>query len=72
MSIQAAQDIQEQSRPPLAEARHFTTQGYGPPRLLTPDQVTVAADALQRTTYDHLLHGVDPAELTRAEICPQI
>ncbi|AGI91838.1 DUF1877 domain containing protein [Streptomyces albidoflavus] len=100
---QAAQDIQEQGRPPLAEARHFTTHktwhlldfllrraafpvdvihgeepaaiddwGYGPPRLLTPDQVGVAADALYRTPYDQLLHGVDPAELIRAEIYPQI
>ncbi|MET7509262.1 YfbM family protein [Streptomyces albidoflavus] len=100
---EAAQELQEESRPSPAEARHFTTHktwhllafltrragfpvdlvhgeepaftddwGYGPPRLLTPAQVALAADALHRTSYDQLIRGVDPAELTRAEIYPQI
>ncbi|MEU9669703.1 YfbM family protein [Streptomyces bobili] len=46
--------------------------GYEPPRYLTPDRVRLAADALQRTTYDQLIQGVDPSELTKAEIYPDI
>ncbi|WP_454314705.1 YfbM family protein [Streptomyces phaeoluteigriseus] len=44
--------------------------GYGPPRYLTPDQVRLAADTLHRSTYDQLIQGVDPSELTKAEIYP--
>jgi hypothetical protein len=46
--------------------------GYGPPQYLTPDRVRLAADILNRTTYDQLIQGVDPSELTKAEIYPQI
>ncbi|MFE7647850.1 YfbM family protein [Streptomyces phaeoluteigriseus] len=46
--------------------------GYGPPRYLTPDRVRLAADALRRTTYDQLIEGVDPCELSKAEIYPGI
>ncbi|MFJ1567794.1 YfbM family protein [Streptomyces erythrochromogenes] len=46
--------------------------GYGPPRYLTPDRVRLAADALQQTTYDQLIQGVDPFELVKAEVYPQI
>ncbi|MFD4322770.1 YfbM family protein [Streptomyces sp. NPDC058548] len=46
--------------------------GYGPPQYLTPERVQLAADILRRTTYDQLIQGVDPSELTKAEIYPQI
>lgn len=46
--------------------------GYGPPRYLAPERVRLAADVLDRTTYDQLVQGVDPSELTKAEIYPQI
>ncbi|GHG43846.1 YfbM family protein [Streptomyces hydrogenans] len=46
--------------------------GYEPPRYLAPDRVRLAADALRRTTYDRLVEGVEPAELTEAEIHPPI
>ncbi|MFF9198307.1 YfbM family protein [Streptomyces sp. NPDC014779] len=46
--------------------------GYGKPRYLTPERVRLAADALGRTSYDRLVHGVDPAELTAAEVYPLI
>ncbi|MFC9492052.1 DUF1877 family protein, partial [Streptomyces hydrogenans] len=46
--------------------------GYEPPRYLAPDRVRLAAGALRRTTYDRLVEGVGPAELTEAEIYPPI
>lgn len=46
--------------------------GYGPPRYVAPDRVQLAADILQQTTYDQLIQDVDPSELTKAEIYPQI
>ncbi|WP_222723542.1 YfbM family protein [Streptomyces sp. MS191] len=46
--------------------------GYGPPQYLTPERVQLAADTLHRTTYGQLVRGVDPSELTEAEIYPQI
>ncbi|MFE1233737.1 YfbM family protein [Streptomyces sp. NPDC058745] len=46
--------------------------GYGPPQYLTPERVRLAADILHRTTYEQLIQGVDPSELTKAEIYPQI
>lgn len=46
--------------------------GYEPPRYLTRDRVRLAADIMRQTTYDQLIEGVDPAELTKAEIYPQI
>jgi hypothetical protein len=44
--------------------------GYGPPSYLTPAQVVAAAGQLDGLTGDDLIRGVDPAELTRAEIYP--
>lgn len=60
---EAAQDVEEQSRPPLAEARHFTTH-----------KTWHLLDFLMRRAAFpvDLVHGVDPDELTRAEIYPQI
>ncbi|MFI5530133.1 YfbM family protein [Kitasatospora sp. NPDC051853] len=46
--------------------------GYEPPRYLTVDRVRLAADSLNRMTYDDLIHGVDHNELTAAEVYPQI
>ncbi|MGW6414106.1 YfbM family protein [Streptomyces sp. NPDC055055] len=46
--------------------------GYGPPRYLTPDRVGLAASTLRRMSYDRLVLDVDPAELVKAEIYPQI
>ncbi|MEU8760159.1 YfbM family protein [Streptomyces sp. NPDC048659] len=46
--------------------------GYGPPRYLTADRVRLAADTLARTTYDHLIHGVDHSELAAADVYPRI
>jgi hypothetical protein len=44
--------------------------GYGPPSYLTPAQVAAAASQLAELTEDDLIRGVDPAELSRAEIYP--
>jgi hypothetical protein len=52
---------------PFAEDEDW---GYGPPHYLPADRVRLAADALSRTTYDQLLHGVDPAELVNAKVYP--
>ncbi|MEH1163959.1 YfbM family protein [Micromonospora sp. CPCC 205539] len=46
--------------------------GYGPPRYLTPEQVTAAAASLADLTEEDLLRGVDPGELTRAEVYPDV
>lgn len=46
--------------------------GYGPPRYLTPEQVAAAATELTDLTEEELLRGVDPAELARAEIYPNV
>ncbi|MBE1486179.1 YfbM family protein [Plantactinospora soyae] len=46
--------------------------GYGPPRYLTPEQVATAATELAGLTEDDLIRGVDPAELTRAQIYPDV
>ncbi|MBF5032086.1 YfbM family protein [Micromonospora sp. ANENR4] len=46
--------------------------GYGPPAYLTPEQVAEAATALAGITEEDLLWGVDPAELTAADIYPLI
>ncbi|MEU0451188.1 YfbM family protein [Streptomyces tendae] len=51
----------------FAEKRDW---GYGPPRYLRPERVKLAAEALRATSYDQLLRGVDPAELTSAEVYP--
>jgi Domain of unknown function (DUF1877) len=44
--------------------------GYGPPRYLPPDRVLQAARTLRVLTYDLLVAGVDPAELTESEVYP--
>ncbi|MEV5845837.1 YfbM family protein [Streptomyces sp. NPDC051985] len=44
--------------------------GYGPPRFLRPERVRLAAEALRAATYMQLINGVDPAELTSAEVYP--
>ncbi|MEU9417433.1 YfbM family protein [Streptomyces sp. NPDC048272] len=46
--------------------------GYGPPQYLVPERVRLAADTLHGTTYDQLIQDVDPSELTKAEVYPQI
>ncbi|WP_228453452.1 DUF1877 family protein [Streptomyces alkaliterrae] len=43
---------------------------YGPPRYLRPERVQLAAEALPATSYAQLIRGVDPAELTSAEVYP--
>jgi hypothetical protein len=52
---------------PLAEDEDWE---YGPPRNLRPERVRLAAEALRATTYAQLISGVDPAELTSAEVYP--
>lgn len=52
---------------PFAEDEDW---GYGPPRYLRPERVRLAAEALRTTTYAQLFSGVDPAELTSAEVNP--
>ncbi|MFB7336919.1 DUF1877 family protein [Streptomyces adustus] len=44
--------------------------GYGPPRYLRPERVRLAGKALRSTSYTRLVTGVDPAELTSAEVYP--
>ncbi len=46
--------------------------GYGPPAYLTPAQVIAAAAQLAELTEEDLIRGVDPAELTRAEVYPDV
>jgi hypothetical protein len=46
--------------------------GYGPPSYLTADQVRLAAEALTDLTEESLLDGVDPADLTREGIYPDV
>lgn len=95
-------DAEEESEPPPAEARRFSTYktwdllrfllaradfpvdvvhgeeplaghddwGYGPPACLRPERVRLAAHALRATPYDRLVDGVDPSDLTNAEVYP--
>ncbi|WP_327235411.1 YfbM family protein [Streptomyces sp. NBC_01317] len=44
--------------------------GYGPPRYLRPDRVRFAAQTLRALSYERLIAGVDPDDLTRAEVYP--
>ncbi|MFF8906305.1 YfbM family protein [Streptomyces olivaceoviridis] len=44
--------------------------GYGPPRYLRSERVCLAAQALRATTYDQLVSGVTPADLTKADVYP--
>jgi hypothetical protein len=52
--------------------KNFTDEdwGCGPAKYVDAERVRVAADALGRTSYDALIQGVVPAELTAAEIYP--
>ncbi|MEU2623027.1 DUF1877 family protein [Streptomyces sp. NPDC007157] len=59
-------------RPVVRLGRRYSDWGYGPPQYLTLDRVRLAAEILHQTAYDQLIQGVDPSELTRAEIYPQI
>ncbi|MET7428351.1 YfbM family protein [Streptomyces flaveolus] len=52
---------------PFAEDEDW---GYGPPRYLRPERVQLAPEALRATGYAQLVSGVDPAELTSAEVYP--
>ncbi|GAA5071614.1 YfbM family protein [Streptomyces similanensis] len=52
---------------PFAEEEDW---GYGPPRYLRPERVRLAAEALRATSYAQLISGVEPAELTGAEVYP--
>lgn len=44
--------------------------GYGPPRYLRSERVRLAARALSAITYDQLVSGVNPADLTKADVYP--
>lgn len=44
--------------------------GYGPPRFLTVERVRLAASELSRLSYDDLIGGVSPEELSTAEVYP--
>ncbi|MGC4894941.1 YfbM family protein [Micromonospora sp. DT31] len=46
--------------------------GYGPPTYLKPEHVVEVANALAGVTEADLVRGVDPAELTAADIYPLI
>ncbi|MET8856147.1 YfbM family protein [Streptomyces sp. NPDC004579] len=52
---------------PFAEDEDW---GYGPPRYLRPERVRLAAESLRAADYDQLISGVDPAELTSADVYP--
>ncbi|WP_224279114.1 YfbM family protein [Streptomyces sp. LS1784] len=44
--------------------------GYGPPRVLTPEQVRLAADALADLPFPALLGDTTAADLVRADVYP--
>ncbi|WP_283139858.1 YfbM family protein [Rhizohabitans arisaemae] len=46
--------------------------GYEPPKYLDAEQVQLAADALAKISFNDLVEDTDPADLTRAEIYPQM
>jgi Domain of unknown function (DUF1877) len=46
--------------------------GYGPPGILTPQEVRIAAEALVQLQPDDLIRGVDAADLDSAEIYPHV
>jgi hypothetical protein len=46
--------------------------GYGPPRLIRPERVRLAAEAFARTSPASLAEGVGPADLAAAGVYPQI
>lgn len=46
--------------------------GYGPPRLIRPERVRVAAEAFARISPASLAEGIGPADLAAAEIYPQV
>ncbi|SDN58454.1 YfbM family protein [Allokutzneria albata] len=44
--------------------------GYGPPRYLSAERVEAAAEALAAIDFAELADGVDPSELTEADVHP--
>jgi hypothetical protein len=44
--------------------------GYGPPRLLRPDRVRLAAESLGTLPYDRLIAGVTPYDLDAGAVYP--
>ncbi|MBA2806211.1 YfbM family protein [Streptomyces sp. KM273126] len=46
--------------------------GYGPPCYLTPERVRIAAESLPSTSFETLVQGVTPEELSQADVYPQI
>ncbi|MFD8755135.1 YfbM family protein [Kitasatospora sp. NPDC059577] len=44
--------------------------GYGPPRVLTPEHVTLAADTLAQLPFEALLGDVTAADLARSDVYP--
>lgn len=46
--------------------------GYGPARLLTPEQVKSIASALEKLTIEEFQKAFKPAEMTAAEIYPDV
>ncbi|MEE6262653.1 YfbM family protein [Plantactinospora sonchi] len=46
--------------------------GYGPPLVLPPKQVAVAASELAQLTEEDLVRGVEQADLDRADIYPAV
>ncbi|MFE5207765.1 YfbM family protein [Streptomyces sp. NPDC056600] len=46
--------------------------GYGPPRLIRPERVRVAAEAFDRIPPASLADGVGPADLAAADIYPHV
>jgi len=56
---------------PLSTGGHLDW-GYGPPRYLSPAQVNLAAAELVTITGEDLVTGVEPVELTRAQIYPNV
>lgn len=46
--------------------------GYGPARLLLPEQVNVIANALEKLTIEEFKKAFKPAEMTAAEIYPEV
>jgi hypothetical protein len=49
-----------------------TDWGYGPPRYLTAQEVVQAAAALATVSFDQLIDGLAPADLTAANVYPQM
>ncbi|MEU3556064.1 YfbM family protein [Streptomyces fragilis] len=46
--------------------------GYGPPRLIRPERVRVAAEAFGRIPPASLAEGVGPSDLAAADVYPRV